>query len=361
MVRFPIQLPGRPDRDRLLTGTRNLLIHRRHARVRRHAEALVVEGRFAEAIDLLTNANRVRPHPEIEARLLELRRDGLGAATAATAASWPPHVPDRFSNEANIPEVTRDQLTSELLLSGILHHGCLLVRGLIGPERVHQLVDDIDRAFAAYDAHANGAPVSQTAPWFVRFDPGPDHEIHREWIRGGDGVLAADSPRAFFDVVETFEEIGMRSLLTDYLGEQPLLLAMKTTLRRVEPRGNPDWHQDGAFMGAGIRSVDVWVSLSHCGVDAPGLDLVGRRLDGIIDPGTSGAGFDWSVGASTVSQLAPEGIVQPIFEPGDALLFDHLLLHRTGVHPGMTQDRYAIEAWFAAPSSYPADQLAIAY
>ena len=49
------------------------------------------------------------------------------------------------------------------------------------------------------------------------------------------------------------------------------------------------------------------------------------------------------------------GVARPIFEPGDALLFDHLCLHRTAVGPGMTEDRYATETWSFAPSVYPDD------
>jgi len=41
-----------------------------------------------------------------------------------------------------------------------------------------------------------------------------------------------------------------------------------------------------------------------------------------------------------------------VFAPGDALLFDELLLHRTAAL-ARAQDRYAIESWFFAPSSYP--------
>jgi hypothetical protein len=51
------------------------------------------------------------------------------------------------------------------------------------------------------------------------------------------------------------------------------------------------------------------------------------------------------------------GIVRPRFEPGDALLFDHLMLHRTASEPSMTKRRYAIETWFFAPSAYPDGQV----
>lgn len=53
-----------------------------------------------------------------------------------------------------------------------------------------------------------------------------------------------------------------------------------------------------------------------------------------------------------VEEVAEGTVTRPIFEPGDALIFDHLNLHRTAIDPGMTRDRYAIEAWFLAPSTY---------
>jgi hypothetical protein len=45
------------------------------------------------------------------------------------------------------------------------------------------------------------------------------------------------------------------------------------------------------------------------------------------------------------------------FKAGDAILFDEMNLHRTSSSPNFTKDRYAIEAWFFAPSCYPLDQL----
>ena len=53
--------------------------------------------------------------------------------------------------------------------------------------------------------------------------------------------------------------------------------------------------------------------------------------------------------------------MRPIFEPGDALLFDERFLHRTAVEPEMTRERYAIESWFFAPSHYPGDQIPLVF
>jgi hypothetical protein len=50
---------------------------------------------------------------------------------------------------------------------------------------------------------------------------------------------------------------------------------------------------------------------------------------------------------------------RPIFEPGDAVLFDHLCLHRTAAEPDMPKLRYATETWCFAPSSFPIKQIPI--
>src|SRR5262249_17791791 len=150
-----------------------------------------------------------------------------------------------------------------------------------------------------------------------------------------------------FDVIETFDSAGVRRVVSEFFGEPPALLAKKWTLRLVpHDIANTNWHQDGAFMGGDIRSLNIWLALSQCGDTAPGLDVVARRFDGIVPSGGEGAAFTWSVGADVIDET---DVVRPIFEPGDALIFDHFNLHRTAADSAMTQDRYAIEAWFLAP------------
>jgi hypothetical protein len=224
-------------------------------------------------------------------------------------------------------------------------------------------VDAVDRALDAARRWLDGATVDQTAPWFELFEPRPPFSVglSRRFVVEGGGVLAADSPLAMCRVIDVFEDAGLRPVLTDYLGERPALSAKKTTLRRVPPDSGSDWHQDGAFLGRDVRSVNVWVALTDCGVDAPGLDVVPKRLD-LVDTGTEGAIFDWSVGRPVVERAAGrEGIARPVFRAGDALLFDDRNLHATACSPAMSKDRYAIEAWFFAPSAYPSDQVPVVF
>ena len=58
---------------------------------------------------------------------------------------------------------------------------------------------------------------------------------------------------------------------------------------------------------------------------------------------------------------ATRQILRPIFEAGDAILFDDMNLHRTAVAPEMTHERYAIESWFFAPSHYPDAQIPVTF
>jgi hypothetical protein len=111
-----------------------------------------------------------------------------------------------------------------------------------------------------------------------------------------------------------------------------------------------------------VRALNIWLSLSHCGDVAPGLELVPRRLDGIVPTGTEGAIFDWSVSPQVASETAgEEGTVSPIFEPGDAMIFDELCLHTTGLDPRMTETRFAVETWFFGPSAFPSDYVPLAF
>ena len=73
-------------------------------------------------------------------------------------------------------------------------------------------------------------------------------------------------------------QAGLPELVEGYLGEPPLIAGDKTTLRKAEPTVGGAWHQDGKFMGE-VKALNLWLSLSHCGDEAPGLDLVPRRLD----------------------------------------------------------------------------------
>jgi hypothetical protein len=316
-----------------------------------------------EEIRRLTDRNLAQRDEQLERKLLRMRHDAFaGLAREPGLTSWPPPAPPMATDPGQVPVVNRDALDVDTMRAGVLGHGCLWVKGLFEPDRVNWFTDAIDQTFAAHQARQNGTPHQETGPWYRPFRHDADGLLShkRQWVIQGGGMWAADSPPAMFELIETMENIGMTSLIEAYLGERPVLSVDKCTLRRVPLTSGTDWHQDGAFLGDGIRTLNCWIALSDCGVGAPGLDIVPRRMDRIVETGTEGAWFDWAVGQGVVDRVAEETpVLRPEFEAGDALLFDDMFLHRTAISPAMTHERYAIESWFFAPSSYPADPVPI--
>jgi hypothetical protein len=330
-----------------------------------YADELVDNGQLLDAIEALRIANRESSDAAVERRLAEVRYAAFDELEQRSAfETWPVMMTDLDADgPAHIPETTPAGLDADVVRRSILAHGSLLVRGLVDRDRVAAFVAGIDEALAARAEGRPGTPRKEQ-PWFVPLSL-PAHQavsLGRHWVAGSGGVLAADSPRLLFHMLETYEEVGLRRVITDYLGERPVLSANKCTMRKAPLTASTAWHQDGAFLGTGIRALNVWVALSDCGVDAPGLDLLPRRLDHVVEAGTEDAVFDWAVGPAVVERLADAApVVCPEFHAGDAMLFDDLCLHRTAIHSTMTRPRYAIESWFFAPTSYPAGQVPLVW
>jgi hypothetical protein len=327
------------------------------------AERLQSEGRMTDAIGVLTEAGRQDPSPAVERTLVKLRHDAFAPRTPAPDLA--PAVTAVTDAPGPLPELRPDQLDIDALRSGMERHGCVLIRGLLPPDVVATLKDGIDAAFAAFDAGVEGAPVAETEPWYVPFEPNPGaYRIggRRKWMREGGGIWTVDSPRMLFLLIEVIRDLGLDRLAEQFLGERPALSANKCNLRMAAPGNCGDWHQDGAFLDGVVRSLNVWMALTPCGTNAPTMDIVPRRLDDLARTGTEGTYFDWAVAPDVAVEAAGDvGIVRPSFDAGDVMLFDHLFLHRTAASVDMPDVRYAIETWLFAPSNYPAGQIPLAF
>lgn len=345
------------------------------------AEELLEQRAVRAAIELLTSANRDARDPALERALVHARHAGCALLPGPTGGR--PAVTAQPS-DGELCEVAADSLTAAHVLEGLSRSGCLLVRDLVPADRIERFVTGIDETFAAYDASVAGGPSS--SEWYEPFPmpvlispqgadgsvvvaPGspPARDIpvkaHRRFSREGAGVWTVDSPRMLFELFELVDDTGVGAVISETLGERPFLSANKCNVRRVDPvivEGG--WHQDGAFLGNDVAALNLWITLTPCGRDAPGLDIVPKRFDGIVEPGGENAFFKWSLSDQDVAAAAGSaGIVRPEFGAGDALLFDHRLVHRTATSPDMVNPRHAIEAWFFGPSAFPAGQLPLVY
>jgi hypothetical protein len=313
-------------------------------------------------IERLTELNRSAPSVLQERMLLHLR-NLLGIRLLQGDLDDPGFPEPDYAalpNGSPLPELEPKDLSPAVLRAGILSSGCVLVRGLVEPERAQELATQIDRSFKERTRH--DADRSFNDRFYVPFEHDPRRGVRllREWIKDGGGVLAVDSPALSFELGEIFREAGLPQLVRGYLREAPLIAGDKATLRKAEPSVSGAWHQDGKFMGE-VKALNLWLSLSRCGENAPGLDLVPRRLGKHIATQTDEATMPNQVSQRTAEQAAGElPILRPVFEPGDALLFDELFLHKTASDPRMRRPRYAIENWFFGASGFPENYVPLA-
>ncbi|MDQ1511021.1 MAG: hypothetical protein QOG50_2865 [Actinomycetota bacterium] len=264
-----------------------------------------------------------------------------------------------------LPEVEASGLSVSTLRKAIRARGCLIVRGLLPPADADRLQRLADPVFAAREEHVQGAPLEATAPLYVPSAEWTAETAMAEAFRAfGDRVGAlhiADTPRFLDELLTVLSATTLFGTISAYLDEPVVLSAQKTMLRRVPPDAKPTFHQDGSFMGPATQAVNTWVALSHCGdgCDAPGLGIVPRRFD------TSLNGYHAAVkpyeDEEWEAAIAGVGVVYPTFAPGDALMFDGLLVHGNGGgRPGLSSSRYAIEMWTFAREGVPAGYGAIA-
>jgi hypothetical protein len=318
------------------------------------ARRLADEGETLKAIDLLTVANRARRDPMIERLLVWLRHEAWQEIDPPTPrADWFPAERDLFDGALTTPEVPADRCDAVVIRSAIQHHGALIVRGLFSHDRCSELRAGIDHAWDAIDTWRRTRSFDPA--WFdpIQTDGYGVNMISRTWgIKSGVSYVA-DSPRLFFDLVETLHEAGLIDIVSEYFGESPLFSLPKTSHRRLRPEASGGWHQGAAVYGLTTRALNLWFPVSHCGDVAPGLEIWPRRLDHVLE--TVGDGVpEYETKASAVESLTSEvPSYRPVFEPGDALLFDQMLLHTTSASPRFTEPRYGFECWFFAGSTFP--------
>jgi hypothetical protein len=306
----------------------------------------------------LVRQNREQRDSAREHRILWLRH--LAGIEILRRAEGDPQFAEPATDvrDSTVIETGPEELTPELVRAAILKRGCLLVRGLIDRDEAIGLAEQIEAAFATRAESGDNSADDR----YKIFHPAPPFEYaDREWIEMGGGLLAADSPGTMFNIFDALERAGFIDVVHGYLGEPGLLSVEKTTLRKATPDVGGSWHQDGSFLHD-VRVLNLWLSLSRCGDEAPGLDIVPHRLDEVLPVGReAGTIFPIVPNDESIQRAAgDEGIQRPIFEPGDALLFDELFLHSTAADPQMPKPRYALESWFFGRSGFSQEYAPIA-
>ena len=281
--------------------------------------------------------------------------------------------------EFSIPEVSAADFRTDILKNAMQQKGCLIVRDFFSSGETAKMKDYIDYAFAVCNGDRPiekylakkvdlGDLLEKTKADIVERQK--TNNTYADTTKLGRNLtqalnkdrslLTVRSPLVAEKILALFEKKGLKKLMNEYFENEPCASIYKWVLRKVKTERAIDFHQDGAFMGDEIDSLNCWIPLSDCGPgnDAPGLDVVPVRL---MKTFAKGSGMlDWSISSQAViDHYGEQAIVSPVFNKGDLLLFDHLLIHRPQYDPDHSQERYAIETWFFDSHNFPKNQLPV--
>ena len=176
-------------------------------------------GRYDDALRGLTEAFARDPAPEVADHIVRVRHAAASKVSARSAADWPPARPDPFPDHRGAPEIHRPDLTASLLGGAILHHGCLIVRGLVPRDAAVGVREMVTRSIDARDRIVENAPQPGDEHWYRRFLPA-DFEAGRErhWIKRTGGMLMTDSPMVLCAVLDAYERAGVLEVIAEHLG-----------------------------------------------------------------------------------------------------------------------------------------------
>jgi Phytanoyl-CoA dioxygenase (PhyH) len=326
------------------------------AEVLLRVEQFAREGRARAAIELISEANRVAPDAALEAALVQLRHDAWPEISGQAPLAFPESAPAAGygPTDTGLPEVRGEDLDAATIGAALHQRGALIVRDLISPEWCTRLRDGIDRSWEAIARFRRTKELDLS--WFNPIDTSAYGltMASRQWVIASGTSYVPDSPRLLFALLEAFDDARVKDVVGDFFGESPALSLIKVAQRRLPPSATGGWHQDAAVYGAVARTLNLWVPVSRCGDVAPGLDLWPRRLDRIVKTaGTEGVA-EFTADADAVAALMRETPpVRPVFDEGDAVIFDQWLLHRTASSSQYTEPRFGFECWLFAPSTYP--------
>ncbi len=160
------------------------------------------------------------------------------------------------------------------------------------------------------------------------------------------------------DVLATVASAPVAAELEAALGPSPWCNVSQSWLRHGRPPHS--WHQDGALRhdflahagrpapaDAALTMRTLWIALTPCGRDAPGLQWIDAPLPGLLQPAEL-------TEEAVAERFGPQQVRHAELAPGQALLFDGLLLHRTHLTPEMSGQRCSLELRFFRAGALPA-------
>ena len=293
-------------------------------------------GELFEEIDELTARNLESRDPELERRIRHLRHLAgmrlLDEAPADPITCPPPREAlksSRSCRRCRRRSSTRRSFCGRRSSTG----GCLLVRG---PDAARRGASPRRRDRPRLRG-PQGAPGGRTPPpgYYEEIAPEPGFSViePRSGSRTG-GACSPSTPRGAVRLPQRLREGRPAEVIADYLGERPALSARSPPCASRPPTCPANGTRTARFLGD-VRAHERLALAVSLRRRRPGTRP--RSPAASIDFVARGARMRSSTGPpprSVAEEAAGErGSMRPIFEPGDALLFDDLFLHQTAADP----------------------------
>ena len=202
--------------------------------------------------------------------------------------------------------------------------GAAIVRGFLRDEDFGRTAEMAGNAFAFLDS--GGGDTSLRETWI---------SVGTIWLTNFEHCVAPELAR---DLVMLLSREANRTLGLSYLVVKMCSIRRLTDWQRVL-----QWHTD--YHGGGTQPYDplfnIWLPLTAVGREQPSVELVrgSHRRMRELPPSETGVYTDEWV----AEHFPPTDRIAPELAPGDALIFDHLTLHRTQPLDRETVWRMSIE------------------
>lgn len=318
----------------------------------RHGCTLAELGRLGEAVPLwqrVPDSHALATDARFLATVARCRLEGRGPTDDELAGLQLPG-PDAYTIDAT-------RLDAAQLAEVLRQHGVAVIRGGVGrhdcERMLARLEHNLRHAYFAVRPDADADEINVPLHFFgtpdatsrlaAAFAPIRDEPIAM-WHWGLDGALESDEVRGLvLDNEALVQGLALR------LGG-PLTVDRSLgygRAKRAEQRCVLPFHQDARTGYWEQPTIAVWTALTDCGEHAPGLEIVPLRLRSFFPVclygGADRPDYQYYPASAWDDLIPPWATVAPRLAPGDMLLFDTYVLHRTQRLPGETGRRVSFD------------------
>jgi len=219
---------------------------------------------------------------------------------------------------------TLEASTATDIIDRMATYGFAIKRGLLDQITAARLYENAQRVYLECDAAGGNHPLMTNR----------DYNTVKLEALDAPGAPKFASAKAVIDTLlyDVYERtIGKNWIVS--LDESPVFRANAGASHYTVPTR---WHQDACVNA--YPTALVWIALSECGTDAPGVKLackaVPSRIPTFLDEHAPDKPKE-----RYIARYLGDVMAAPTFESGDALFFNDLSIHGTHITPDMKRDR----------------------